>query len=527
MAGSSSGFNRTKSSDNPSNNGSKEQWSNPDYDDDSASDPNDSEDDDLPNIELCSWPNGSTKRIKDIKPGESVLGPDRMPRLVVDVSIGLSTLSQVRELTSNIEHWNDRTLGVVTFTCTPRQVLHLATPQIQGTHVGYNRQMKAYRVGYRTRKHIQGTVIVCTTDKHFRVADPSAREQAEGFADSRSKDVIYWNLSLDRQVLVSSQILQCTYQLTAALDFDAGRLKYHAIASGFQDDLGMPEKLAYLFGTWMGDGWSTRADIAVNRKDKAQIGRLEEICNDLGLTAKLREMTEQQRQDGYNGGMVAITGRHANHRNFFMKFLRGLGLGTPGSNCRSERIDGSSIWQQATIIKLRPCSALSNILSLCIVDPKRQAAPGVFTRHHCEYRYSAFVDDVVRAIDQLPDLPPEPPRNPNDETRALIRQLGRSTLTLLVKRYQKFGLRGDQISERLGVPGGDVSAYLSNKREVKKMDTFFSNEILEKVPIQWIRPLVLLVRNPPRHHAVALSLDPETDGLFVLGNNAVVASREQ
>jgi hypothetical protein len=49
----------------------------------------------------------------------------------------------------------------------------------------------------------------------------------------------------------------------------------------------MQEKLAYVWGTWTGDGDSIQPKIAINRKDKQQITRIEDVCYDLGLAAWL------------------------------------------------------------------------------------------------------------------------------------------------------------------------------------------------------------------------------------------------
>ncbi|KAG0254844.1 hypothetical protein BGZ95_005920 [Linnemannia exigua] len=113
----------------------------------------------------------------------------------------------------------------------------------------------------------------------------------------------------------------------------------------------------------------------------------------------------------------------------------------------------------------------------------------------CKYRYGTFHQDIVDAICKLPDLPPALPQSLDDETDALIYQLDYPTLTLLAKRNNE------------------------------KLENFIRAQVSEKLPIEWIRPLMLLACNPSLHHAVALTLDPATDGLFVLGNNAVVASK--
>ncbi|KAF9997549.1 hypothetical protein BGZ80_006968 [Entomortierella chlamydospora] len=81
---------------------------------------------------------GTTKRIKKIQPGEYVLGPDRLPRLVIGTSAGYSPMIQVRELTQNVAQWHENYIGLVTFTCTPKQALRLATAQHQGIHVGHD-----------------------------------------------------------------------------------------------------------------------------------------------------------------------------------------------------------------------------------------------------------------------------------------------------------------------------------------------------------------------------------------------------
>ena len=81
---------------------------------------------------------GTTKRIKKIQPGEYVLGPDRLPRLFIGTSTGRSPMIQVRELTQNAAHRSDDYFGLVAFSCTPKQVLRLATAQNQGAHVGHD-----------------------------------------------------------------------------------------------------------------------------------------------------------------------------------------------------------------------------------------------------------------------------------------------------------------------------------------------------------------------------------------------------
>ncbi|KAF9115968.1 H(+)-transporting V1 sector ATPase subunit A [Mortierella sp. 14UC] len=554
---------------------------------------------------------GTTKRIKKIQPGEYVLGPDRLPRLVIGTSAGRPPMIQVRELTQNVAHQPDDYFGLVTFICTPKQALRLATAQMQGIHVGHDDKLGLFQVSFRRLKRVQGAMVVVHSSESFQDSSPNARQRADAFAHNRSKDVIYWTLPKDRHDIVSTNVQLQTYHLTAALDFESGRLRYHALRSGFTDDFGMQEKLAYIWGTWMGDGDSIRTSIAINRKDKEQIARIEEVCHDLGLAAWLYKLSEGEKARKYMGGRVSIIGRAHKRCNYFLAFLRRLGLGKPGSKyvprwlrkesmsvrehflaglidadgCRAKQLQqfvrndygatphdrdkssqrrtykevpiatiypkiaegvfilarslgipyavtynpaktrGHVRCQQIFHVRLQPCRALTNVLSLCAVDTKWQPAPVTFTRHHIEYRYGSFNQDVVAAIHKLPDLPLVPPQNP-EETRVLIRQLDYPTLSLLAKRYHNFEYSHDHIRERLRVSSIVISAYLANKGNNKKLENFVRDQLFEKMPVEEIRPLVLLTRNPSRHHSVALRLDPASDGLFVLGNNAVVASRE-
>lgn len=235
---------------------------------------------------------GATKRIKKIQPGEYVLGPDRLPRLVIDTSTGYSTTIQVRELTRNVLHRPDQDYGLLVFDCTPKQVLRLATAQYQSVHVSCYSRSRSYVVSFRRLKDVQNTTIVVNSKKAFKDYFPNSRQEAEDFARDRSKDVIYWTLPYDRHDLVSANTRLQTYQLTAAIDFEMGRLRYHALKSGFADDLGVSEKLAYIWGTWIGDGCSTRPKIAVNLKDKEQIAWIINVCHDLGLAAGLWKQSE-------------------------------------------------------------------------------------------------------------------------------------------------------------------------------------------------------------------------------------------
>ncbi|KAF9994468.1 H(+)-transporting V1 sector ATPase subunit A, partial [Entomortierella chlamydospora] len=270
--------------------------------------------------------------------------------------------------------------------------------------------------------------------------------------------------------------------------------------------------------------------IAINRKDKEQIARIEDVCYDLGLAAWLYKQSESEKVRESMGGRVSIIGRVHKRCNYFMKILRRLGLGKSGSKyvsrwlrkesisvrehflaglidsdgcCAKQRrqcmnnnhgaaphdrdkssqsqiykevsiatiypkiaegvfilarsmdipysvcyrpagTSGHVTRQQVTLIKLRPCHALTNVLSLCAVDTKWQPAPVTFTRHHIEYRYGPFNQDVVTAIHKLPDLPLVLPQNP-EETHALIYQLDYPTLALLAKKYHNFDYNYDQI----------------------------------------------------------------------------------
>lgn len=192
---------------------------------------------------------------------------------------------------------------------------------------------------------------------------------------------------------------------------------------------------------------------------------------------------------------------------------------------RPASIDEHHTRQPLFSIKLLPCRALTNVVSLCAVDTKTQLAPVTFTRHHNEYRYGLFREDMVAAIHGLPNLSLVPPQNPVEITHILIQQLESSTLKLLAQRYRNFGLSHKEMNERLGVPLTTITAYFANKGNNEKLDSLLRDQILEKLSLEDIRRLVLRTRNQCRHHVVTLTLDPNTDGLFVLGNNAVVASK--
>ncbi len=88
---------------------------------------------------------GSTKRIKKIKPGDYVLGPDRLPRLVVGTDAGYSPMVQVREISQNIANLPDEFYGLVTFSCTPKQALRLATAQHQSVRVYQEVKQRRHR----------------------------------------------------------------------------------------------------------------------------------------------------------------------------------------------------------------------------------------------------------------------------------------------------------------------------------------------------------------------------------------------
>jgi len=167
----------------------------------------------------------------------------------------------------NVAHRPDDYFGLVTFTCTPKQVLHLPAAQHQNIYVSHDDRWDLHKVDFHRLKCVLGALIVVHSSKLFQDSLPNVRQMVDAFAHNRSKNVIYWNLFKDHHNLVSVTAQLQTYQLTAALDFETGRLQYHALKSGFTEDFGMPEKLAYIWGTWIGDGDSIQPKIAINRKD--------------------------------------------------------------------------------------------------------------------------------------------------------------------------------------------------------------------------------------------------------------------
>ncbi|KAF9960671.1 H(+)-transporting V1 sector ATPase subunit A, partial [Mortierella alpina] len=193
-----SDFKRTNNRSSNLRNEKGGQLSGLDDNDDSASDSSESEDDDAPNIDIGFGMNtrvfmadGTTKRIKNIQPGEYVLGPDREPRAVITTSIGRSLMIQVRELTQNVVHRPDSTdnhFGLVTFICTPKQGLRLATGQCQGNHVRHDVKQGLHVVNFHQLKRMQDSMIVVHSSKSFQDSLPNARQEADAFARSRSKD---------------------------------------------------------------------------------------------------------------------------------------------------------------------------------------------------------------------------------------------------------------------------------------------------------------------------------------------------
>ncbi|KAF9342293.1 H(+)-transporting V1 sector ATPase subunit A, partial [Mortierella sp. AD094] len=172
--------------------GGKGQMSDLDDDDDSTTDPSSSEDDDAPDIDLGFAMNtrvfmadGTTKRIKNIQPGEYVLGPDHMPRLVIGTSIGRSPMIQVRELTQNAAHVSDSTLGLVTFTCTPKQSLRLATAQVQSVHVRHDVKRGFHTASFHRLKRVHDSMVVVHSAKMFQDTKTNAKQEADAFAHNR------------------------------------------------------------------------------------------------------------------------------------------------------------------------------------------------------------------------------------------------------------------------------------------------------------------------------------------------------
>lgn len=272
--------------------------------------------------------NGTTKRIGKIRAGDQILGPDRTSRLVIGTQSGFSRMVQVRELTENVEHVPDEWLQLVTFTCTPQQSLRLITSQFQSDHVQETRSGKS--IGFRRLKRIKGTEIVVGSSSTFP-GTAQGEAAALDFTRHRDKRPIYWTLPAGKHHLLSKKTKFDSYHLTVPIDFQNNRVDRYCEQAGFPRVVGRAEKVAYLFGTWVGDGCSIRPLIAIHQKDKSQIARLIHLSKQLGLSARLLDQTKRQKESGNQGGNVSITSGIKKRTNFFMNFLRLLKMGTPRS----------------------------------------------------------------------------------------------------------------------------------------------------------------------------------------------------
>lgn len=66
-------------------------------------------------------------------------------------------------------------------------------------------------------------------------------------------------------------------------------------------------KIAWLFGLWIADGYSTSPTIAVNINDKDEIKRIQGYCKDLGLIASKKPyQTEVQKENNSLSGIINI-----------------------------------------------------------------------------------------------------------------------------------------------------------------------------------------------------------------------------
>lgn len=255
---------------------------------------------------------GSMKILGDLKKGEFVLGPDGKGRRVVGVPKGLSEMIAVREQTRNRAHLEDKFMGLMTFACTPGQPVYLATPQDQ-SEVTFDKSNNKNRLLYRHVKERGNNMsFVVSASKYFTEAQIA---DAEHFKITRGKDVLYWSLPPIYHHRVSMINRDCSFLVAAPIDFDFGRFKKLCLEAGFPIIPGLAEKVAYLFGVWIGDGDSIGTRISVNKNDTKQIARLQDICFEMGLWAYESKQSPSEKARNSQGGHIPIISRREPRRN--------------------------------------------------------------------------------------------------------------------------------------------------------------------------------------------------------------------
>ncbi|KAJ2487310.1 pre-mRNA-splicing factor 8, partial [Coemansia sp. RSA 2320] len=254
-----------------------------------------------PTINRCLTPDtavfmsdGSVRAIKDIYPGDQVLGVDSSPRTVVSVHSGTDTMFVVRELRQGVSAMRQH-VGAIEFVCNSRHILHLVTRMaVESVAADTEVADKAFCVKYTKLVSAAATAadigegeeskLVVWAKMTFAASqyggsELEARNAAQEFKDSlAASGPIVWELEARSYAHVDSSIQQITYQLACPVLLE--RTKFEQMCTHVGMAASAVNDAAWLVGLWIGGGGG---DAFTALSDDMQ-RRVQDLCQAIGVS---------------------------------------------------------------------------------------------------------------------------------------------------------------------------------------------------------------------------------------------------
>ncbi|KAL1903195.1 H(+)-transporting V1 sector ATPase subunit A [Sporothrix stenoceras] len=235
--------------------------------------------------------NGTIQPVETIDLGDHVMGKDGNPRMVMGLPRGTETMYKVSMKT---QHRNENA-SLASFVCNASHLLVVVTPQHirKTTHVVRGKMMTSVCwFDWHTAQAEDGRPVrlvklfTKSWDHDAHGGEAAADAKAAAFQSELPAGDFEWSIETRDVSLLGIHVRKATQQLINPVLFQAGHLSQVLERHGYES--GAPE-MAYLLGFWVGDGYYDRAAFAVDARDTAIKGRMQEYGSLFNLTMDTRE----------------------------------------------------------------------------------------------------------------------------------------------------------------------------------------------------------------------------------------------
>ncbi|KIX09153.1 V-type proton ATPase catalytic subunit A [Rhinocladiella mackenziei CBS 650.93] len=226
--------------------------------------------------------NGTDKNIEEIAVGDCVMGKDGDGREVVALPRGTDTMYEIGVTT---QHHNE-TYREVLYTCNASHQLVVYTPQhvrITDRHIRGQRQTSVTYFDFQT------VTVATEAEGHYRVVrllkqctkswphdHHGGRERARGLAETFASNIprtgFDWTIEARDVALLDAQVREATQQMFNPVLLENETLKTRLVHRGFDGSLA--PQMAYLLGSWVGDGSYTRSILSMDPNDDELVDRI-------------------------------------------------------------------------------------------------------------------------------------------------------------------------------------------------------------------------------------------------------------